>query len=320
MKNNNINKQKTEKDLNNRIDIDKKYINKKKLRKNIKLQKTKSHVYQKITFNLRDESGKVEKVIADIFDEPYNNIPLKAIHSNELESSELFITNKDKKYKFTYFIIILLVILFLADFSIFKHVPKSTKEEPTEIIENVINENIVFVGDSITNRYNVKNYFTNKNVVKSGVEGYKTEDILDNMYDMIYKYNPSKIFLLIGTNDISQDEISEEEVIDNIKRIIENVKKNKPYCRIYVESIYPVNHSSDEKIKRYFSDIRDNRDIRSVNNKIKELCKKEKVTFINLYKVLQDENGELKIDYTIDGLHISDDGYKVISKSLLKYM
>jgi len=39
-----------------------------------------------------------------------------------------------------------------------------------------------------------------------------------------------------------------------------------------------------------------------------------------MYSLLEDKDGNLKLEYTKEGLHMSDKGYEVITKELKKYM
>ena len=65
------------------------------------------------------------------------------------------------------------------------------------------------------------------------------------MYNRVYKYNPSKVFLLIGTNQIPMGD-SDDKIIDGIKHIIDDIRENRPYAKIYIESIYPINKKINE--------------------------------------------------------------------------
>lgn len=192
-------------------------------------------------------------------------------------------------------IIILLIIFFLY----------SNKKTPT------IDDNFVFLGDSITNGYNLDKYYPEYPTVKSGVNGYKTQDILNNMNNMVYIYNPSKVFLLIGINDIHAGK-SKEYIINNIEKIIDNIKENRKNAKIYVESIYPVNSKIRNNSKNDFTI--------EVNKAIKKLCKEKNIVYINIHDLLIDNNGDLKKKYTTDGLHLSEDGYKVVTKEITKYL
>ena len=102
---------------------------------------------------------------------------------------------------------------------------------------------------------------------------------------------------------------------------IKLIKENRPYSEIYLESIYPINKTDDDKISDSVKDIEfDNEKIIEVNNLLKDLAKDEKITYVDLYNKLVDDDGNLNISYTKDGLHISSEGYKFITKELMKYI
>lgn len=187
---------------------------------------------------------------------------------------------------------------------------------------NVRERPIVMLGDSITDFYDLNKYYGDKYyLINSGVSGYKTTNILDHIERMVYQYNPKKVFLLIGTNDASPTlDISEDEIFKNIKKIISGIKENTTDCKIYIESIYPVNDTDNDKIDHSMVNKRSNTKIENINKKLKEYTKENKITYIDLYSKLKDDDNNLKLEYTKEGLHISDEGYKIITKELKKYM
>lgn len=191
-----------------------------------------------------------------------------------------------------------------------------------EIIKEVpvVDDNYVFLGDSITDWYDLDKYFEGLPVVNSGVSGYSTNNILNNMNKMVYQYNPSKVFILIGINDLEL-KVDDDVVVNNIRKIIQGIKKNRRYAKIYVESIYPINNSDDDKIEgSIINGNRKNSDIIDINNKLVKLTKEEGATYIDLYKELVDDNSLLKIEYTVDGLHLSSEGYEKVTEVLRKYI
>lgn len=186
--------------------------------------------------------------------------------------------------------------------------------------KKVIDDNYVFLGDSITDFYDLDEYFEDMPVVQSGINGNTTEDILDDMKSRVYKYNPSKIFILIGTNDYVKLD-GNESIEKNIKKIIEEIQKNRPLAEIYIQSIYPINSSDDDKINKEMVGNRKNSEIIEANEIIKKIAKEKNVTYIDMFSKLYDtEKEELKLEYTKEGLHISDKGYEVITEELKKYM
>ena len=181
----------------------------------------------------------------------------------------------------------------------------------------VMDENIVFVGDSITYMYDLNKYYDGYNVVNNGIDGEFTWGVLDDLKDRIYKYNPSKVVLLIGTNDIYKNK-SVDEISDNVDKIIKGIKTNRTYAEIYLVSLLPVNRTNDDKVNLNMVKNRTNEMIMEINNKYQEIAKKYNITYIDLYSKLIDDDGNLKLDYTKEGLHLNDKGYKVITRVIKK--
>ena len=214
--------------------------------------------------------------------------------------------------------IILLCYLFVK-YNDLKKVKTKEKVVTKTVEEKVVDDNYLFLGDSITDFYDLDKYYEDLPVVNSGINGNRTTDILNDMKNRVYRYNPSKVFLLIGVNDYLDDK-SDDEIVNNIKKIIELIMENRPYAKIYLESIYPVNKTDNDKISLSMVSSRDNDQITEINKKLKQYCDEKKITYIDLYSRLADDEGNLKLDYTKEGLHLSDEGYKVVTEEISKYI
>lgn len=220
-----------------------------------------------------------------------------------------------------FFIIIsiFLLCLLVGQFFYFTSVMKDhTRENPYEIKVEA-NDNFVFLGDSITEGYPTKELFDDLPIINSGVSGYTTDDILKNLDEMVTIYNPTKVFILIGTNDIAHEK-SEKEITDNIKKIVQNILRKRPNTKIYIESIYPINNTEDDKIDHDVVGIRDNKKIKKINNQLKKYCKEKKYTYINIYDELSDKSENINLKYTKEGLHLNDLGYLKVTKVLYQYL
>ena len=195
------------------------------------------------------------------------------------------------------------------------------KPEKTKVITKkeevvVMDDNYLFLGDSITEQYDLDEYYNDLPVVNSGISGNKTKDLLNDLNNRVYQYNPSKVFLLIGTNDI-QSKVEDDVIINNIKKILEDIHENRPYAKLYLEAIYPVDEGSSG------AQDRTNKEIQSINASLEDYCKKNDITFIDMYDLLLDPESDkdrLFEDYSKDGLHISDEGYEVITEKIMKYI
>ena len=177
-------------------------------------------------------------------------------------------------------------------------------------------ESIVFLGDSITSRCDLDKYFPNYNVYNSGIAGNMTKDILDNMENRVFVYNPTKVFILIGTNDLVYSGLDNDGIKNNIEEIINKIYEKNSNTKIYLESIYPVNNSLNKEIV----ETRTNDNIKDLNNKIEKICNNNKCTYINMYDNLTDKNGNMKRIYTVDGLHLNKICYKAVANKLIKYL
>lgn len=182
-------------------------------------------------------------------------------------------------------------------------------------------DNFVFLGDSITDWYPIDEMYENLPIVNSGKAGFNTKDILERLEEMVYRYNPTKVVILIGTNDLNvPSPDSNDEIIDRVIKIIQKIHDNRSGAKIYLQSIYPINKTDDEKIVDEVVGKREQEDIIEINKKLKEYCKKNNVTYINVYDELTDEDGNLDLKYTKDGLHLNTLGYIKVTKTILPYL
>lgn len=214
------------------------------------------------------------------------------------------------------------IVIALMGMLIFSLKVQADNKKPTIVKQEILNPNIVMLGDSITDFYDLDKYYgTEVLMVNSGINGNKTSDIINNIRNRVYNYNPSKIFLLIGVNDIIYDDASPEDVVGKIDEIVSEIREKLPNTKVYIESIYPINNTwRDEHDYRVKDENEVNNTISTTNSLIKDYCKENELKYINVNDSLLNDNGVLDSNYTDDGLHPNDNGYEVITKILKKYM
>ncbi|WEK18057.1 MAG: GDSL-type esterase/lipase family protein [Candidatus Pedobacter colombiensis] len=179
---------------------------------------------------------------------------------------------------------------YLQRLEFFKKVPKQKNE-------------IVFLGNSITEGGKWQELIPNKHVVNRGISGDVTFGTIARM-DVILASKPDKIFILIGINDMKRG-IPQEIILNNYRKVIHMIKTQSPATKIYVESILPVNKAMLPASYAKLS----NPAIIEINNQIKVICEKEKLNYVNLYEVFARPDGELKKELSIDGLHLKPVAY-----------
>ena len=174
-------------------------------------------------------------------------------------------------------------------------------------------ENIIFLGDSITENYDLTKHYEQIPAVNSGISGYCTGDLLKILKEKVYIYNPTKVILLAGINDMNRYQ-DDTLLIENISKITSNIKEKRPKAEVYIESIYPVDR---ERYTVLIDNNVDNNRIRIVNEQIKKFCKENNYTYIDMFDLLNNsETDSLKYEYSKDGLHLSEEGYKIVTEKI----
>ena len=220
-----------------------------------------------------------------------------------------------KHLKKVFQVILVSILVVITLLSILGSIINKNKLDSAKIQD----ENIVFFGDSITEGYNVKEFYDEYRVVNSGISGNTPKDLINRIDSDLYDYNPSVVIIQIGTNDI-RSKIKDEEIINNIKTIIKGIRKNRKNASILIESIYPLNRDMDAE---YWKDVNidyNNKHIIKLNKEIKRLCKQKHAKYIDVYSYLLDDNKNLKEVYSKEGLHLTDLGYYKVTRIIKKVL
>lgn len=160
----------------------------------------------------------------------------------------------------------------------------------------VSEQNIVFIGNSITNMHEWWEAFGNPLVLNRGVSGAVSDEMLDNLTPIL-KGHPAKAFLMIGTNDLGTSGIDNaHHVAQNVRKALERFSQESPSTKVYVQSILP-SRSRNIALQA------------ETNDSLKSICHEMGVDYVDLWddlwSVTQDNQ------HTLDGLHLSASGYKI---------
>jgi len=168
--------------------------------------------------------------------------------------------------------------------------------------EPVETGHIIFFGNSITEMGNWKQLLNDTSVLNRGISGDITFGVLKRLDDVI-KRQPSKVFLLIGINDIGKD-IPDAVIADNIRKIVIRLQAGSPSTKIYVENIMPVNPDVPNFPQHY--DKQEH--VLGTNKLIKKVTYELHVPYVNIHDLFTDSRGRLDAKYTADGLHLTATG------------
>lgn len=175
----------------------------------------------------------------------------------------------------------------------------------------------VLLGDSITDFFNWYELFydfsntSGEAVYNRGISGDTTDKLLERLSDNVLNIQPKNIVLLIGTNDIGRG-LPLSMTLDNVEKIIKNSKSVCPNVNFILEAVYPINENIRDRNEK-----RSNEKINAMNREYIKLCEKYDCIWLDFTDKLKDNDGNLKKEYTYDGLHVNAKAYEIIAKSII---
>ncbi len=158
---------------------------------------------------------------------------------------------------------------------------------------------IIMLGNSITAGGEWTELLNNPNILNRGIPGDHCDGIRERL-DEVLRHNPTKILLMAGINDLAF--IPPSQVWPKYERLVNEILAKAPNTQLLLQSVLPVNNIVSPTAI-------DNEDVQALNEKIKAFASTKKLTFIDLYSVLQDLDGNLDAAYTLDGVHLNGAAY-----------
>lgn len=177
---------------------------------------------------------------------------------------------------------------------------------------------LIFIGDSIIEYYPLQELLqTDKTLINRGIRGYKTDLLLENLDAHLFGQALDKVFLLIGTNDIGK-EMPQDQTLANLEAVIQTISRDYPLAQIQLLSVLPVNEDPSYQGTVY---VRTNAKIQALNQAYQDLAAAYfNVSFLPVYDCLADQQGQLRQEYTTDGLHLTIAGYAALSQALQAHL
>lgn len=293
------------------------FDNKDKKRHN---KKNKSNVNNSINDNSpqirmdKERINDIETLDTSFLEGRISNKKSRAVKEKLLNNKE----NKFLKYM-KYFFIFLAVVLVIVGIYLFvrgirkqldkidsKAEQKEVDVVPTPTMKIDMDNNYLFIGTFNTERLNFEDDY---HYIKISDDKFETDNILEDMVGQVYQYNPTYVFIELGINELDIE--SNKEFVDNLGKIIDGIKDNRPYAEIYVESIYPINKEVENYDNSIIKDFINNELIYTVNKDIKKMVEEKEVKYLDLYSLLI-EDGNLIKDYTDNGVYLNERGNKVV--------
>ncbi len=161
--------------------------------------------------------------------------------------------------------------------------------------------NLIFLGDSMIGYHAWHDFGTHHN---AGIPADTTEGVLSRI-DTVLQRKPHTVVLMIGVNDLINDKPL-EYVERNYSKILDALSNIK---ELIILSTLPV-------VDVYQAD-QVNTNIKNLNTFLKNEAQKQHIRYVDLHKSFLGDHSEMQKRYTIDGVHINDQGY-LLWENILK--
>lgn len=172
----------------------------------------------------------------------------------------------------------------------------------------------VLLGNSLTEGFSIEKYFPTLPVLNRGIvadhTGIEGKGILQRLDESVYNCRPSAVFLLIGVNDLADKIYTSRQIAFGAEKIIQEIQRFNPDIKIYLQSALPATGK--------YAHL--NAIILEFNRHLIDVARRTGISFIDLHPKFTDENGELKAEFTRDGIHLKDAGYLVWREAIQPYL
>jgi lysophospholipase L1-like esterase len=170
---------------------------------------------------------------------------------------------------------------------------------------------VVFLGDSITDGWNLAEYFPGKPYVNRGISAQTTPNMLLRFRPDVIDLKPKVVVILAGTNDIAGNTgpMTIDEITANFQSMAELARVHG--IAVVLSSVTPVNNYTP-KSQRFFPE-RPVTEILTLNKWLRSYAEANGYVYLDYFSAMVDENGLLKREFAEDGLHPNAAGYKVMA-------
>ncbi len=157
-----------------------------------------------------------------------------------------------------------------------------------------------FLGDSLTEGYDVKRFYSEYTVVNRGIGGDTSFGLEERLEESVYALQPKVAVMLIGANNF-------DTAMDNYENILKGFRDNIPNTKIVLLSLTAMGDNWGRN------------NVKAIQNnvKIKKLASIYGYEFVDLYTPLYNiETEEIYEEYTTDGGHLTEAGYEVLTENI----
>lgn len=172
-------------------------------------------------------------------------------------------------------------------------------------------QRVVFMGDSITDRWKIRDSFPGKPYINRGISGQTTPQMIVRFRQDVVDLHPAVVVILAGTNDLAGNTGPEfvAQIEGNYASMAEIARANG--IRVIFSSVTPINGSRPDWTN--YALLRSPRKILELNDWLRRYCAEHGLFYLDYYSAMVDSQGRMRSDLTNDGLHPNAAGFAVMA-------
>jgi lysophospholipase L1-like esterase len=169
-------------------------------------------------------------------------------------------------------------------------------------------QNLVFIGDSLTEWGDWEQRFPGYQVTNLGISGETVEGLLARRERIRTKIeNPDFIFLMTGINNIATGHY---DIIHPYREIVRNLTTWYKQSKVVVQSLLPVDG------KWVSATV-----IQDVNRQLREISCEFNTEYLDVHRLFVDAQGVPTKGYlSDDGVHLAEKGYDVWAQEVVRFL
>lgn len=173
---------------------------------------------------------------------------------------------------------------------------------------------IVMFGDSLTGYFPMEKLEDiDAEIINSGVAGDTIAEMGARLSYDVFPYKPDIIIVQGGANDFLMSLYpGAKPLAERLIRLALRIRKQLPQTKIYIESMYPA-YTKRIGLMPSWAEGKSNEEIEKINAEIQRLCKEYDFAYVDVFHKLIGEDGQLSREYTVDGIHLQENAYDLVS-------
>ena len=160
---------------------------------------------------------------------------------------------------------------------------------------------VAFIGDSLTDGYDLATYYPQYVTANRGIGGDTTIGLQERLKVSLFDLKPKVVVMLIGANNM-------DTMLQNYESILQDLKTNLPESKIVILSLTSMGgeHWGRKNHLAAYNNV-----------SIKLLAQKYEYAYVDLYSALFNlSTGEIHESYTTDGGHLTPLGYSIVTAQI----